>query len=134
MKATIYTTSDFFGNLVKYEVTLLKAEIKPYAQYQESIQLAFIPKGKRKPMRLIKSYNPFVFVVAGHGFPEPENMMQVIKKTTDCTISQSKYASFDERYEQEASIFVEAIANNCKILVDFRHVKNTKIINHENFS
>lgn len=129
MKATIYTTSEFFGNLVKHEVDLTNAVFEPYAQYKESLRLVFIPKGKRKALQIRKTYNPFVLVIKGHGHPNPEELMKVIKETEDCKISQSKYASFDERFAQEADELLASIITPQNLLIDVRHTQGTKIIN-----
>lgn len=83
MKATIYTTNEFFGNIVKQEVTLIDAIFTPYAQYKAALKVSFLPKRARIKRQFIKTYNPFVLIVKGHGHPNPEELFRVIKQDGD---------------------------------------------------
>ena len=46
-KITVYTTSEFFGSVQKYEGTLIDQGRMQYAQYDQAPFVSFIPKKKR---------------------------------------------------------------------------------------
>lgn len=110
-KVTIYTTSEFMGNVCKYEGTLIEHGTRKYAQYDNAPYVDFVPRGKRKPLRIQKAYKPYLLIVEGWGAPEPEPM---------CTPQggMSKYSSFDDGWRRDFNALIEA--SGCVIIADYR--------------
>lgn len=122
-----YSSSRFFGNIIKVEGNLVKVEVKPYAQYNSVPQVIFIPKGKRKPMSYIASgYKPFVLILGGDGHPNPgDPFVPVQSKVDGAIVSKSQYASFDDRWESDFdSMINQYLASNpVKVIGDYRYTK-----------
>ena len=117
-KITVYTTSEFFGSVVKYEGKLVEYGRKKYAQYDSAPYVHFIPKGKRKTFGIIKGYKPYLLIVEGWDAPEPDSFLGEAKESGDVVVRQSRYRSFNEGYTKD---FDELIAkSNVKIIADFR--------------
>lgn len=93
-KVTIYTTSEFMGNVVKYEGTLVDYGVRKYAQYDAAPFVDFIPKGKRKTVRIQKSYKSYLLILLGTGYPEPQPLCPPEG-------GMSKYASHDEGWKRD---------------------------------
>jgi hypothetical protein len=117
-KVTIYTTSEFMGNVVKYEGFLVGHGRRRYAQYPDAPFVEFIPKGKRKPVRIQKAYNPYLIILAGWGGdnPEPEPMCPPEG-------GMSKYASFDIGWRNDFDVRLAWALEHrtIAILADYRH-------------
>ena len=117
-KVTIYTTSEFFGSVVKYEGTLIEHGTQKYAQYENAPFVTFIPKGKRKAIKFIKGYNPYLIIYRDWECPEPGGMFGESYVKGDVIISRSKYASFDDQYKTD---FNELLSrSNVDIIADYR--------------
>ena len=117
-KVTIYTTSEFFGSVVKYEGTLIEHGTKKYAQYEQAPFVTFIPKGKRKALSFVKAYNPYLIICQGWDCPEPGGMFGESHVKGDVIIKASKYASFDDQYKTD---FNELLSrSNVDIIADYR--------------
>jgi hypothetical protein len=73
-KATIYTTSDFMGNVTKTEVR--KGEVRhcKHAQYDNAVEVKFVAKRQRKLRGFVKSHQPYVLILEGHNHPDPASM------------------------------------------------------------
>lgn len=126
MKATIYTDSEFMGNIIKYEAReLLEHGTKRYAQYGNSPFVTWIPEGKRKPVGIVKSYQPTVLILEGVGHPEPDKMFADAPFTGNVLVQEAKYASFDEGWEKDFDAMVDKYIaeNNVKVIADYRHTK-----------
>ena len=120
---TVYSTSSFMGNVIKYEGKLLDCGHREYAQYKNVPFVGFIPKRKRKGVRLLKGYQPYLVVLKGHGHPDADDIMQVISTSTDGTVvKQSKYSSFDDRYTSEFNELLDSYLTkpNVEVLLDHR--------------
>lgn len=102
-KATIYTTSEFMGNVTKTEVRRGEIEVKPYAQYAEAIHVKFVPKGARKLRGFVKSHKPYVIVLEGHGHPDPDSLYGAYRETQDgeAAVASGRYRSFDPRWVED---------------------------------
>ena len=108
---TIYYSSSFMGNIVKQEAKLLDHGRRQYAQYPAAPFVDFIPRGKRKAVRLQKSYKPYLIIIEGWNGPDPDPMCPPEG-------GRSKYSSFDERWKSD---FNEVLKNsNVKIVADYR--------------
>ncbi len=115
---TIYSTSDFFGSVVKHQGKLLAHGLRPYAQYQAVPYVDFIPKGKRKAVRIQKSYKPYLVIVKGYNAPEPLGMYGNSTVRNGVVTKESKYSSFDDRYKTD---FDKVLADsNVVIIADYR--------------
>lgn len=121
---TIFSKSEFGMGINKYEGKLLNTGVKPYAQYNKAPFVEFIPKRKRKGVKIIKGYSPYLVVLEGkHPDLDPENPMQIISQTEDIVVRQSKYSSFDSRYESDFDKVLDAYiaVEQPKILLDARN-------------
>ncbi len=116
-KITIYTTSNFMGNVVKYEGKLVDFGSEKYAQYNDSKYVTFIPKRKRKELKLRKSYNPYLVIVEGWNHIEPLDTMESVSEN----VKRSKYKSFDERHRTDFNEVLNKYLNDKNILMDVRN-------------
>jgi|SRR5690606_3251833 len=121
MKATIYLTEDLLGSVVKIEGTILNYGTRKYAQYNNAPYIDYIPQGKRKARRIMKSYNPYIVVLAGINHIDP--MDAFVKVDEKC--SKSRYLSFDKRYKTDFDFALDKYINenNINVIVDYRHTK-----------
>lgn len=123
-KATIYTTSEFMGNVIKIECTLLDSGFRKYAQYENAAFVRYIPKGKRNETGFLKGYRPYILILEGHGHPEPDDMfVDLGKSETGLNVRQSKYMSFDTRYKTDFDAVIDSILPEKTVLFDVRHTK-----------
>jgi len=120
-KATIYTTNGF-GSISKYECYIHEVGTREYAQYDNAPYVKYTERRKRKPTGFIKTYNPYLLVIAGWDNINPEDDSVTIKQNDDVKISKSRYLSFDSRYKSDFdSIINSKIENNSvKVLFDVR--------------
>ena len=112
-KVTIYTTSEFMGNVVKYEGKLVDYGTRKYAQYNTAPFVDFIPNGKRKTVRIQKTYKPYLLILSGTGYPEPEGMCPAEG-------GMSKYSSFDGGWKRDFNDLLEKSTKPLAILADYR--------------
>ena len=119
-KVTIYLTGGLGLNIVAYESYLLRSGRMDYAQYKKVPYVVFTPKGKRKPLRHLKGYNPFILVVNGWGLPScPDGF--ITKEDNGFICKESKYLSHDERYIIDFNKWFSE--QDFKILLDYRYNK-----------
>ena len=103
-KVTLYKTGEFFGNVIKLEITMESLSREDYAQYKEPLTVVGTPKRKRTKYKYRSpGYKPFFIVAKGWNLPEPYSMFG--KETKEdmgdgfvMTRSQSRYSSCDDRY------------------------------------
>lgn len=100
VKATIYYTGGFLGNVIKREVYLVDHGLKKYAQYNSAPYVHFIKKRCRKVAGIIKGYNPYIIILKGWGIhPQPDDAMEKSEGSVESvTISKSKHSSFDDAW------------------------------------
>lgn len=99
MKATMYRKSEFMGNIVKHEITLIEVkDHQKWAQYNNAVKVLCRHKKKRLNYEHTFSYDPYVVIVEGWGKPDPKDMFDVVEQTETLTIKKSSYASFDTRF------------------------------------
>lgn len=115
---TIYTTSEFFGSVVAHRGKLLAHGVIPYAQYKSVPYVEFIPKGKRKIVRLQKSYKPYLIIVKGYNTPEPSGMFAEPKTENGVIIKKSQYVSFDDNYKTDFDKILSQ--SDIEIIADYR--------------
>ncbi len=126
---TIYTPSDFLGNIVKIEARLIDHGRRPYAQYQAAPFVRFIPKGKRNPRSLVATSKPFILILSGHGHPDPDEMLLPSEPsaTPGVTMRRGRYSSFDPRWVTDfnARINPYIAAKSGIVVADYRHTTAT---------
>lgn len=123
LKATIYTKSEFFGNIVKREVKLHEiTEKTTYAQYHNAVKATFTIKRKRSKSSLVTTYQPYVVIVAGWDHPNPADMFDIVEKTDTMTIKKSSYMSFDDRFATDFDAIVDS-GKLGEVILDARHTK-----------
>jgi len=120
MKVTIYSKSEFMGNIVARETHLKSFTFRKYAQYPNALEVVHKPKRSRttyKKMYTPCAGSPDVLIVEGWNNPEPNGMFG-----KEETTSKSIYSSFDPRWQTD---FDKAINkhienNNVKVMLDTR--------------
>lgn len=123
MKATMYLKSEFMGNIIKHEITLVEfKEHQKYAQYNNAVKVVCRHKRKRGDTEHTFTYQPFVVIVEGWDRPNPADMFDVVEKTDTLTIKKSSYASFDERFCTDFDQLVDE-GKLGKVIFEARHTK-----------
>lgn len=121
IKATIYTTSEFMGNVVKREVRLFATGTKPYAQYPSVPFAEFKKKGGRKLLcATISGFRPFIVIVKGWDQPNPGEMFGKPEVDSNGTgFAQGRFSAFDAGWtaDFEAEILSKVTG---EVLVDVR--------------
>jgi hypothetical protein len=125
---TIYQTAGFMG-VQKYEGKLVDFGTKKYAQYDNAPFISYIPKGKRKAIGFIKTYQPYIVVIEGHNHLDTLDAFKAPVITPGLIVKQSKYLSFDERYKTDFDGLLTEYIKDKKIIMDVRHTVNTNLIN-----
>jgi len=123
-RCTVYTRSEFMGNIVKRECRSAEVARVPYAQYADAIQVKIVKKGARRARGWTITYHPYLLILDGHGHPEPAGMMdggRVIRAGDGVTVIQSAHASHDDAWAQDFDALIEGhIAKGARILYDAR--------------
>ena len=119
-KITVYTKSSLMGNIVKYEGKLIDCGTMKYAQYNNAPFVSFIPKRKRKGVRLVEGYNPYMLVLKGWGHPEPNDIMVPVSETETVTVTTTKYRSFDKQYGIDFNLQINEYLTKQDVLLDVR--------------
>lgn len=119
-KVTIYTRSEFIGNVVAIRARLLGHGRKAYAQYDQAPYVRYVEKGKRTVRGIVQGYNPYILIVEGWDTPEPDSMMGESKSgnVPGCTIRQSRYASFDPGWVKDFEAVLAKSSVN--VIADYR--------------
>jgi hypothetical protein len=121
IKVTIYFPGAFLGNILKYEGKLLDYGLRPYAQYPEVPYVDFIPKGKRKQVRVTQSYDPYMVILAGFGNPDPDPMYGTEEKLPSGTVvRKSRYSSFDSKWREDFNELLDLFRDKIAYIADFR--------------
>jgi hypothetical protein len=123
---TIYTKNEFFGNIVKREGRLSDMGTQKYAQYNKAPFVKYIPKGKRKLIGFVQTFNPYLIVLEGYGHPEPQSMFSESKASqSNLIVKESTYQSFDKRYSTDFDSILDSYLNQNKInpILDCRYTK-----------
>lgn len=113
-KATIYTTSELMGNIVKTEVRKGEVEIKPYAQYSKAVHVRYVPNGKRKKRGFVKSHEPFVLILEGHGHPEADSLYGEAEATQNgkVSVARGRYRCFHSGWVDDFRSLISAHIND----------------------
>lgn len=117
-KVTIYTTSEFFGSVVKREGTLISHGRMKYAQYDNAPFVRFVPRGKRKEAGIVKGYRPYIVIVEGWEAPDPGGMFTEPVQENGFTVKKSRYSAFDDAYKTDFDAVLAK--SNLKIIADYR--------------
>lgn len=120
-KVTIYSTSEFFGNVVKYEGYLIEHGRKKYAQYENAPFVTFKPRRKRNAVRIIKGYKPYLLILKGWDNPNPQEMCGKVKQEGNVIIKESTYSSFDDNYKIDFDNMIDEYRE--KFIADYRDKK-----------
>lgn len=127
---TIYSNSEFYGSINKYEGKLVKCGVQRYAQFDAAPFVHFIPKGKRKPIGFVKaSHEPFLLILKGTGHPEPESMFGKPVSDGGVTLRTATYSGFDKGYENDFNAKMDDYLNPEMILLDVRKSAGTNVVN-----
>lgn len=120
--------SGVFG-IQKHEGKLVNLGRRNYAQYVDRPFVSWIPKGKRKAVGQIATFDPWMVVLEGHNHIEPPSPFtpQTLSET-GLLCSKSRYGSFDSRYKTEFDAeFSQYIADK-SILLDCRNTVGTDFV------
>lgn len=128
---TMYYGGSF--GVQKLECKLIDFGTKPYAQYKDAAFVRYVPKGKRKPCGFVMGYHPFILILEGVNHPNPDDAFGPAKITVyesgEVITKQTRYSSFDERYNTEFDSKIESYLKDQKVIMDIRHTVNTNIVN-----
>jgi len=130
IKITIYSTSDFMGNVTKIEGTFNDMGQKDYAQYNAAPFITFTPRGKRTAYIKRATYNPYLLVIEGWGHPQPADFLN--EGTTDAngtTVRESRYRSFDDGYKTDFDSIINPYLSGKDVIMDIRQTVGTNIMN-----
>ena len=105
VKATIYTTSTMFGNIVKIEAVELRMWRAPFAQYNDALHFEWRAYRQRNFRRIVEGNRPYFLVLRGWSHPDPLSF--TVPGTSDVDVFVSRYSSFDTRWR---TAFNETIA------------------------
>ena len=137
-KITVYTTSEFMGNVIRTEGRLptdeeiigMSKEDKSlgYMQYAQYSKVPFVivkPKRKQRFFKMKSAgYKPFMIVVEGWGNPEPDSLYGAPKPAdkNGTTISEGRHIGFGSGWTKDFNSQIGLfLANNPgKILLDDR--------------
>lgn len=122
-KVTIYTTSEFMGNVVKIEGKLIAHGRRPWAQYAAVPFVQFRKKRAKKDTGLIKSgRKPYLLIVEGWDNPDPDDLYGAAEVRDGVAVSKGRYMSFDERWTKDfnQTIDAEIARGNVKVVADYR--------------
>jgi hypothetical protein len=123
---TIFSYNDF-GFAYAFFFKLVKVEVKPYAQYRESMVIHYIRKGKRKAqgVRFHGDTNRFA-IWEGIVNPNTEMFNEPSISSNGVTVQKSYGMSFSPVYMERA---LKSVPQNPIILVDndkFEFIKEIK--------
>lgn len=125
---TIYISSAF--GVSQIEASLMDFGTKPYAQYPNAPFVHFVRKGKRKPEGFVKTSEPYIVILEGHGHIKPEDAYtSPVNIGSGMTSTQSRYSCFDERYKTEFDPKLSEYIKDKKVLMDIRSTVQTNVIN-----
>lgn len=99
--ATLYFQGETMGNIQKVEARDVQLDIRPWAQYKRALEITFIPKGKRKARRDIRTPDQFFALVPPGVFaPDPDAMWDESTKEErpGVTVQRGRYMGFDPRW------------------------------------
>ena len=124
---TVFVSGAF--GIHKHEGKLVNLGRRNYAQYVDRPYVSWIPKGKRKALGQIATYDPWMVVLEGHNHIAPPNpFTPKTLSETGLVCSQSRYGSFDRRYKTEFDgEFSQYIADK-NILLDCRQTVGTDFV------
>jgi hypothetical protein len=120
-KITVYYTNEFFGSVTSVEGVLVEHGRQKYAQYDDAPFVVFVPKGKRKAIKILKSHNPYLLILNGWNNPKSEGLFAESITENGITIQKSKYQCYDKRYQTDFN----RIINKCEpfFIADYRENK-----------
>lgn len=97
-KVTVVKFSDF-GFPIVWNTLLHSVDNKPYAQYNESLQIIHKPKRKRTYLRHTILPKESIVVFEGwHDIDMEKLTYNTVSENSNMTVKQSKYTSFDNDY------------------------------------
>ena len=116
MKVTIYSKSEFMGNIIATETKLKSFTFRKYAQYYNALEVVHTPKRKRTTYRKICTPcggSPNILILEGWNNPEPAGMF---------TGNTSTHLSFDDEWQSDFDKVIdkEIEKNDLKVVLDTR--------------
>lgn len=119
---TIFRMNDF-GFPVAQKITFESMDLTTYAQHWDTVGMVY------RPFRSQKSYRTFFFegsFAICEGWQDlPENFgYEVLKSTSEVTVSRSKYLCFDSRYFEEMKTVFKNVLAICE---DYRTGMDGKV-------
>jgi len=131
-KVTIYSRSDFMGNIVKCEARLVEHGRRKYAQYDAAPFVKFIPKGKRKVRGILKGYNSYFVIIDGWGHPDPDSPWTELDHSGVLPTQRSLYSSCDSRWvaDFENKLGEYLTSEKVTLVADYRKGSPTETLLH----
>lgn len=125
-KATLYLTSEFFGNVSKVEVNEVRVVRRPWAQFSGAVVVTFRKPRQRKTREYVGSSKSYVVVLAGWGHPDPDDHCNWSVSETGLLVGQAKYLSCSDGYANDFDAKLAgylAAHPEVKVLGDYRHTQ-----------
>lgn len=121
-KCTIYVAEGFGYHRI--ECRRAAVSRRPWAQYENAVEVCYVEKGKRKERWLYRGDRPRIVVLAGWGHPEATVAMETVENTRDYTVSRSRHSAYSPEWDKEFDAFFAAYkaAKNPTVLVDTRQI------------
>ena len=124
---TVYYSGAF--GIQKCEGKLQNHGRRDYAQYTNRPFVSWIPKGKRKAIGHMATYDPWLVVIEGHGhIPPPDAFTPKTLSSTGLVCSQTRFGSFDPRYKTEFDTDLNVYIADKNVLLDCRQTIGTDFI------
>jgi hypothetical protein len=127
MKVTIYSKSEFMGNIVATETKLKSFTFRKYAQYPNALEVIHTPKRKRTSYRKIYTPcggSPDILILEGWNNPEPNGIYDESKTIVkeDVTIQKGSYSCFDDRWQSDFDSMINDFIKekDLKVVLDTR--------------
>lgn len=124
-KSTLYYRSDF-GAINKVECRSIIVHRRPWAQYDGSVEVIFVQKGKRNARRINEGYRPYFIVLEGWGHTDPDNMFHNHRETADgkAVISEARHSVCSDGWTDDFDTLIERYVSEtgAKVVGDWRHV------------
>lgn len=131
-KVTVYHKSSMMGNIIKTEMRLIEFGTQKYAQYPSAPFCAGIQKRKRKAIKLLQRYRPFMLIVDGWDNPDSAGIYdggQVLSHSNGVKVTQGAHTAFSVGFKNDFNNMINSHIDNgtVSVIADYREHDSTII-------